>query len=77
VYRAVQPHLADIKPLLGDLTYSLPTLSKQKTVLADQTVALLGKDKRRYEDYLEVGSNGRFLDGTETRILAESDTNVL
>lgn len=77
MYRAVQPHLADIKPLLGDLTYSLPTLSKQKTVLADQTVALLGKDKRRYEDYLEVGSNGRFLDGTETRILAESDTNVL
>jgi len=68
IYRAVQPHLADIKPLLGDLTYSLPTLSKQKNVLADQTVALLGKGKRRYEGYFEVGSNGRFLDSLEERL---------
>ncbi len=66
IYRAVQPHLGDIKPLLGDLTYSLPTLSKQKTVLAEQTLALLGKS-RRYEGYLEVGSNGRFLDSLEER----------
>jgi SAM-dependent methyltransferase len=67
VYLAVQPRLGDIKPFLGDLTYSLPTLSKQKNVLADQTVALLDKD-RRYEGYLEVGSNGRFLDSLEERL---------
>src|SRR5215510_16162215 len=32
VYRVVQGQLDDIKPFLGDLTYSLPTLSKQKQV---------------------------------------------
>lgn len=67
IYRAVQPQLGDIKPFLGDLTYSLPTLSKQKQVLADQTVALIGKD-RRVDGYLEVGSNGRFLDSLEERL---------
>ena len=60
-YRVVQERLDDIKPFLADLTYSLPTLSKQKEVLADQTVQLIGTD-RRIEGYLEVGSNGRFLD---------------
>jgi SAM-dependent methyltransferase len=68
VYGAVQARLGAIKPFLGDLTYSLPTLSKQKTVLADQTVALLSQDKRRYDGYLEVGSNGRFLDSLEERL---------
>src|SRR5215467_5757236 len=57
VYRAVQARLGAIKPFFGDLTYSLPTLSKQKNVLADQTLDLLGKGKR-YDGYLEVGSNG-------------------
>ncbi|HEY3515421.1 MAG TPA: class I SAM-dependent methyltransferase [Gammaproteobacteria bacterium] len=67
VYRVVQGQLDDIKPFLGDLTYSLPTLSKQKDVLADQTVQLVGKE-RRIEGYLEVGSNGRFLDSLEERL---------
>lgn len=67
IYRTVQAQLGDIKPFLGDLTYSLPTLSKQKTVLADQTVELVGKD-RRIDGYFEVGSNGRFLDSLEERL---------
>lgn len=67
VYLAVQARLDDIKTLFGDLTYSLPTLEKQKEVLADQTVALVGKD-RRFEGYLEVGSNGRFLDSLEEQL---------
>ena len=67
VYRVVQEQLDDIKPLLADLTYSLPTLSKQKEVLADQTVQLIGTE-RRIEGYLEVGSNGRFLDSLEERL---------
>lgn len=67
VYLAVQARLGSIKPFLGDLTYSLPTLSRQKNVLADQTVALLGTS-RRFEGYFEVGSNGRFLDSLEERL---------
>jgi len=67
IYRAVQARLGTIKPLLGDLTYSLPALSKQKNVLADQTLALLGKGKR-YDGYLEVGSNGRFYDSLTERL---------
>jgi len=67
IYRSVQAQLDDIKPLLGDLTYSLPTLAKQKEVLAEQTVTLLGTE-RRIDGYLEVGSNGRFLDSLEERL---------
>jgi SAM-dependent methyltransferase len=66
-YNQVQARLGDIKPFLGDLRYSLPTLAKQKRVLADQTVALIDAD-RRYEGYLEIGSNGRFLDALEERL---------
>lgn len=67
IYRRVQPQLREIKPLLGDLTYSLPTLSKQKRVLTDQTLVLLDPT-RRYDGYLELGSNGRFLDSLEERL---------
>jgi SAM-dependent methyltransferase len=67
IYRGVQTQLGDIKPFLGDLTYSLPTLGKQKEVLADQTFDLLGGDER-IEGYFEVGSNGRFLDSLEERL---------
>lgn len=67
VYRQVQAQLGGIKPLLGDVTYSLPTLAKQKRVLAHQTALLLG-ERRRYEGYLEIGSNGRFLDSLEERL---------
>src|SRR3954453_987416 len=48
IYRQVQAHLGDIKPLLADVTYSLPTLAKQKRVLSDQTVSLIDTS-RRYE----------------------------
>lgn len=72
IYKQVQARLGDIKPLLGDLTYALPTLAKQKRVLADQTVALIDKD-RRYEGYLELGSNGRFLDTLEEKLDIEGE----
>lgn len=72
IYAQVQAQLGSIKPILGDLTYSLPTLAKQKRVLADQTVTLLNPYKR-YEGYLEVGSNGRFLDALEERLDLRGD----
>lgn len=67
IYRRVQQQLGDVKPFLGDLTYSLPTLAKQKRVLTDQTLVLLDPAKR-YDGYLELGSNGRFLDSLEERL---------
>lgn len=66
VYKRLQTELGDIKPLLGDLTYALPALAKQKTVMAEQSATLLDADAR-YEGYLEVGSNGRYLDALEER----------
>ena len=72
IYRRVQQQLDGIKPFLGDLTYSLPTLSKQKRVLTTQTLALLDPGKR-YQGYLEIGSNGRFLDSLEERIEIKGD----
>lgn len=72
IYRRVQNQLGDIRPFLGDLTYSLPTLSKQKQVLTDQTLKLLDSD-RRYDGYLELGSNGRFLDSLEERLQIKGD----
>jgi len=67
IYSNLQHQLDDIKPALGDLNYALPALRKQKAVMADQTLALLGSD-RRYEGYLEIGSNGRYLDSLEERL---------
>lgn len=73
VYRKVQARLGDIKPFLGDLRYSLPTLSKQKKVLTEQSLALID-NSRRYEGYLEIGSNGRFLDALEEELKIVGDS---
>lgn len=70
IYKQVQAHLGDIKPFFGDLRYSLPTLAKQKQVLAAQTISLVDPG-RRYDGYLEVGSNGRFLDSLEEQLNIE------
>lgn len=67
VYRAVQDKLGDIKPLLGDITYSLPALAAQKREMALQTTALLDTG-RRYEGYLELGSTGRYIDALEEKL---------
>ena len=50
----------------------MPTLSKQKRELTTQTLALLDPDKR-YQGYLELGSNGRFLDSLEERLQIQGD----
>ena len=63
IYQQLQNSMADIKPLLADLTYALPALTKQKKVMAAQTAELL--PKRRFEGYLEIGSEGRYLDSLE------------
>ena len=60
IYRYLQHHLPSIKPALGDLTYALPALAKQKREMARQTVELLG-DKRDIDGYVEIGSTGRYV----------------
>jgi hypothetical protein len=64
VYRKVASQLDDIKPLLGDLTYSLPSLSQQKREMTRQTVDLLGA-ARRFDGYLELGTTGRYISSLE------------
>ena len=76
VYHKLQTQLDDITPLLADLTYALPALSKQKALLAAQSAELCSTDAR-YEGYLEVGSNGRYLDSLEERFKIVGDRFIV
>jgi SAM-dependent methyltransferase len=60
IYALLQARLPDIKPLLGDVTYAIPALWKQKAEMTRQTLALLGR-QRRIEGYMELGTTGRYL----------------
>ncbi len=76
IYKALQENLSSIKPLLADLTYALPALTKQKKVISVQTSKLLGTN-RTYTGYLEVGSNGRYLDSLEDTLDIQGDIYFL
>lgn len=67
IYKILQKDLPSIKPPLSDLTYALPALAKQKKVMAAQTVELLGS-RKEFNNYLEVGSTGRYLDPLEEHL---------
>ena len=76
IYKALQENLPSIKPLLADFTYSLPALAKQKKVISAQTSELLGSN-RTHTGYLEVGSNGRYLDALEHSLNIQGDIYFL
>ncbi|HJY36798.1 MAG TPA: methyltransferase domain-containing protein, partial [Steroidobacteraceae bacterium] len=59
IYRELQQRLPGIKAPLGDLTYSLPALKKQKNEILRQTLELLGA-RRKIDGYVEIGSTGRY-----------------
>lgn len=59
IYREIQHGLPGIKPFLGDLTFALPALRKQKQEMLRQTLELLGTT-RRIDGYVEIGSTGRY-----------------
>ncbi len=61
IYLALIRRIESIKPLLGDLTYSLPALKKQKLEMAAQTGQLLD-GYRAHSGYLEIGTTGRHVD---------------
>ncbi len=60
VYLALLERLPALKPVLGDLTYALPALRKQKEELSRQTLEFLGADPRA-DGLLEIGSPGRYV----------------
>ena len=61
IYLALMNRIESLKPMLGDLTYSLPALKKQKQEMARQTGHLLD-GYRAHNRYLEIGTTGRHVD---------------
>lgn len=70
VYAALERELPSIAPALGLVRYALPTLQKQKRVMADQSAILLG-EARAFQGYLELGSHGRYLDALRGKVHIE------
>ncbi len=70
IYENTQKGLSDIKPFLWAFRYALPALSKQKNEIADQTIALVGKEKT-INGYLEIGTTGRYVNVLEDRVPME------
>lgn len=74
IFREVQGRLPEIKPVGAELSYMLPALMKQKDELANQTRMLLEADGRdRYENYLEIGTTGRYVRPIGARVPIEGD----
>ena len=72
IFRAVQAQLPDIKTVGSELTFALPALAKQKAELTNQTRLLLEADGRdRYENYLEIGTTGRYVRSLKAAIPLE------
>src|SRR5690349_7766127 len=67
IYRKVQGELSSIKPFLADLTFGLPALKKQKMVIRDQTLQLLGS-RTAINGYVEIGSTGRYISALRSTI---------
>src|SRR5258708_3870037 len=59
IYRHLQQQLPTIKPLLGDLTFAIPALGKQKQEMRRQTLHLLS-GRTRVDGYVEIGTPGRY-----------------
>jgi FAD/FMN-containing dehydrogenase/SAM-dependent methyltransferase len=60
IYRYLQQQLPTIKPFLGDLTFAIPALGKQKQEMRRQTLQLLG-GRTRVVGYVEIGTTGRYV----------------
>lgn len=76
IYLALQQHLRDIKPLLADIRYALPALARQKTIMTQQTLQLLGS-RKRHEGYMEIGSTGRYIGRLEDKLDINGDIFLL
>ncbi|NVJ66286.1 MAG: FAD-binding protein [Gammaproteobacteria bacterium] len=72
IYRYIQTRLPSIKPKLGDLTYALPALKKQKQEMSKQTLELLG-DIAAVNGCLEIGSTGRYFSDFKKHVKCDGD----
>jgi FAD/FMN-containing dehydrogenase len=59
IYMNIQNKLADIKPLLADITLGIPTLFKQKRTMIKQTLKMLNQYDY-YESLVEIETNGMY-----------------
>ena len=76
IYEAIQQKLSTISPFLSDLTYGLPALKKQKKVITEQTLELLGPEKA-INGYLEIGSTGRYISSLKKHISLSGEVYLL
>lgn len=60
IYTEIQKQLPYIKPMLADMRYGIPALSKQKSEMARQTAIHLNGIEN-INGYLEIGGAGRYI----------------
>jgi FAD/FMN-containing dehydrogenase len=60
IYQHISQNLPEIKTILSEIMFALPSLKKQKKVIAEQTLDILDK-KQSHNGYLEIGSTGRYV----------------
>ncbi|MGY4515259.1 FAD-binding protein [Lysobacter sp. HA18] len=76
IYRTLQAKLPSIKPFLSELTYAVPSLSKQKKEMSRQMLQLLG-NRRRFDGHMEIGSVGRYASDLRKHVELRGDLVVL
>jgi FAD/FMN-containing dehydrogenase/SAM-dependent methyltransferase len=76
IYRHLQEKLPDIKPLLADLFYALPSLARQKREMARQTGILLGQ-RKPIRGYVEIGTTGRYVAALKREININGEVILL
>lgn len=76
IYRYVQNNLKDIKPLLADFTYTIPSLKTQKVELSEQTLKILGQ-KQVFNGYMEIGSKGRYYSKLKNKLKIDGPVYML
>jgi SAM-dependent methyltransferase len=76
VYEELQQRMAKIKPFLAELRYAVPALAKQKEIMTDQTLQLLG-NRKQIDGCLEVGSTGRYVGRLEDKVKIRGEIFLL
>lgn len=67
IYEALLKELPRMKTFLGQVSYDLPALHKQKVEMTRQALSFLGA-KTAVKGYMEVGSPGRYWSALKSRI---------
>jgi len=76
IYSNLLKSIHTIKPILGDLTYALPALAKQKDEIAKETARLVG-ERKKFNGYLEIGTTGRYSKSLEKLLQLDGDVALL